>query len=65
MENLSIALDYDMVPFGHELSLDWQTIPGNIQPDVPVSRLARKRQQLENLSKAIIKVEILSSIKLH
>lgn len=56
MDTLLLEHDYDIVPFGFDIPLDWQTVPGDIQPDVPDSRLARKRQQLENLSKAIIKV---------
>lgn len=56
MDTLLLEHDYDIVPFGYDIPLDWQTVPGDIQPDVPESRLVRKRQQLENLSKAIIKV---------
>ncbi|XP_046662547.1 glutathione S-transferase C-terminal domain-containing protein homolog [Homalodisca vitripennis] len=56
VEDLALDLEYDPLPFGHEVPLDWQGVPGGVQPDVPSDRLARKRQQLENLSKAIIKV---------
>lgn len=56
MDKLSLDLDYDLAPFGYEVCLDWQSIPEDIQPDVPQSRLARKKEQLQNLAKAIIKV---------
>lgn len=57
VDGLELSFDYEITPFGHEVPLDWDSVPAGVQPDVPESRLQRKREQLENLAKAIIKVK--------
>lgn len=56
VEGVDTAIGYDSQPFGFEVTFNWFDIPKEVQPDVPTSRLVRKQQQLENLSKPVIKV---------
>ncbi|KAK6642341.1 hypothetical protein RUM43_003842 [Polyplax serrata] len=45
--------------FGHEIDFDWSTIPPDFRLDdsqVPVKRLDRKGQQLQNMTKAVLKI---------
>lgn len=52
-------IEIDKEPFGVELLLDWNNIPFDAKPEggaLPLSRLRRKTEQLENLCKPVLKM---------
>lgn len=56
---LGINLEVTGLPFGSEVLFDWASLPYDAQPEgghLPASRRERKSQQLENLTKAVLKV---------
>ncbi|KAF4521912.1 hypothetical protein B566_EDAN007467 [Ephemera danica] len=51
--------EWDPEPFGWDMEFDWGAVPPDAHPkggQLPVSRLERKSQQLENLAKAVLKL---------
>lgn len=50
------SVKYESAPFGYERIFDLSDLPEGVQPDVPLSRLKRKQQQLQNMSKAVMKI---------
>lgn len=56
MNSVIMPVDYSTFPFGYDLDLDWKSMPDDLYPSVPDSRLDRKIQQLENLAKAVLKI---------
>ncbi|XP_047110243.1 glutathione S-transferase C-terminal domain-containing protein homolog isoform X1 [Schistocerca piceifrons] len=47
------------MPFGNEVPFDWSCLPYRSLPEggnIPPSRMLRKKQQLENLAKAVLKI---------
>lgn len=52
-------LELEKEPFGVEMSIDWEKIPHEASPgggSLPEKRLNKKRQQLENLCKPVLKL---------
>lgn len=46
-------------PFGNEIEINWDTLPIQVNPSggaLPAKRADRKREQLENLAKAVLKI---------
>ncbi|KAF7267634.1 hypothetical protein GWI33_019126 [Rhynchophorus ferrugineus] len=49
----------DIIPYGSSTDFNWQTVPMEVNPkggSLPVKRADRKCQQLENLTKAVLRV---------
>nr|CAD7442174.1 unnamed protein product [Timema bartmani] len=56
---LGIFPDWQTRPFGWEQEFDWSSLPNEAHPEggnLPLLRQERKGQQLENLTKAVLKV---------
>ncbi|KAK7789975.1 hypothetical protein R5R35_008501 [Gryllus longicercus] len=59
VDMLGLSVDVLEPPFGNEVEFDWRSLPYDAQPEgghLPASRRERKSQQLENLTKAVLKV---------
>nr|XP_018915771.1 PREDICTED: glutathione S-transferase C-terminal domain-containing protein homolog [Bemisia tabaci] len=59
INEIDFGIGVDELPYGHEVPMDWDSIPFYAQPEgghLPQKRLLRKQQQLENLMKAVIKI---------
>ncbi|XP_043492183.1 glutathione S-transferase C-terminal domain-containing protein homolog [Polistes fuscatus] len=59
IHNAEILSELDAEPFGAEICFDWTNIPFDLTPEggsLPLSRLQRKSDQLENLCKPVIKL---------
>ena len=56
---LNIQTNLDLEPFGAELNLDWSSIPYDATPEggsLPLTRLKKKQEQLENMCKPVMKL---------
>lgn len=59
IEQLPVRAELDDEPFGCEVTLDWNEVPYEARPDggaLPLTRLKRKFEQLENLCKPVLKL---------
>lgn len=59
INEMNIDLNWEDLTFGHDVDFDWSAVPFDAQPEgsqLPEKRLERKSQQLENLTKAVLKI---------
>ncbi|XP_071560129.1 glutathione S-transferase C-terminal domain-containing protein [Temnothorax nylanderi] len=59
VEGMKISMQLDVEPFGVEVNLDWSDVPFDATPEggsLPLSRLRRKQEQLQNLCKPVLKL---------
>lgn len=59
IEEMKIQLELDVEPFGTEVDLNWSDVPFDATPEggsLPLTRLRRKKQQLQNLLKPVLKL---------
>ncbi|EFN89018.1 Glutathione S-transferase C-terminal domain-containing protein-like protein [Harpegnathos saltator] len=60
VESMKILIEHDAEPFGAEVDkLNWTDVPYEARPEsghVPTARRERKREQLQNLCKAVLKL---------
>ncbi|XP_068972171.1 glutathione S-transferase C-terminal domain-containing protein homolog [Bombus flavifrons] len=58
-KTLNIETKFDLKPFGAELNLDWSSVPYDATAEggaLPLARLRRKHEQLQNMCKPVIKL---------
>ena len=59
IDQLPVSLELSSEPFGAEMEIDWKDIPQDATPvggKLPITRLKRKFEQLENLCKPVLKL---------
>lgn len=59
IEGMKISMQLDVEPFGVGVNLDWSDIPFDATPEggsLPLARLRRKQEQLQNLCKPVLKL---------
>ncbi|KAL0107032.1 hypothetical protein PUN28_015527 [Cardiocondyla obscurior] len=59
IESMKISMRLEAEPFGAEIHLNWTDIPFDVTPEggsLPLARLWRKREQLQNLCKPVLKL---------
>ena len=58
-KDLKLKVRNDIEPFGFDVEFDWEQLPPDVSPEsgaLPENRAGRKREQLENLARAVIKL---------
>lgn len=59
IKEMGISADWENSTFGRDVDFDWTSVPFEAQPEggqLPEKRLERKGQQLENMTKAVLKI---------
>ncbi|XP_011686761.1 PREDICTED: glutathione S-transferase C-terminal domain-containing protein homolog [Wasmannia auropunctata] len=59
IEDMKITVQLDVEPFGVGVNLDWSDVPFDATPEgglLPLARLRRKQEQLQNLCKPVLKL---------